>query len=292
MSSTATRRVRRAVGAVGVGAGVVLFRPGTSANRALRHQIDVAGRRLRDIGGRLQGLSYRLKGGHPDPSVSDLVLADRIRSSLGPIEKRLDVPHVHVMVEDHVALLHGVVGTEVELEAIERAVAAVSGVVGVESYLHVGLDEGDSRPSRGRQAQPPSEARRRLVKAAIDAGIEPGAAAAAVRAVLATFADRLPTDERDQVAAHLPSDVRVLFTPPRRTTDQAPARTAHELVAAIAASDDQLPHELTQRLTAAVLATLRELVPEEAADVGAVLPPELRRLWRGEERTEEGTSDA
>jgi uncharacterized protein (DUF2267 family) len=292
MAITATRRARRAVGAIGVGAGLVLFRPGSPANRAVRHQIDVAGRRLRDIGGRLRGLSYRLKGGRPDPSVSDLILADRIRSSLGTVEKRLDVPHVHVMVEDHVVLLHGVVGTEGELEDIERAVAAVSGVVGVESYLHVGLDGGDTRPSKGRQARPPSEAKRRLIEAATEAGINAGNAAAAIRAVLATFADRLPVDERDQVAAHLPGDVRALFTPPRRTAPHAAARTAHELVAAIAASDDEVPHELAQRLTAAVLTTLRQLVPEEAADVGAVLPPELRRLWRGEEPTKEGSSDA
>ncbi len=277
-----SKRAKRAVGAVSIGAGLVLFRPGTAGNRAARHQVDVAGRRLRDLAGRLQGVSYRLRGRRPDPSVPDLVLTDRIRSSLGPLEKHLDVPHVHVMVEDHVALLHGVVATEAEREVIEGAVTAVSGVVAVESYLHVGLDEGDTRPSQGRQVRPPSDAMRRLVDAATGAGIDPRHATAAVRAVLATFADRLPPDERDHVAAHLPDDVRSLFTPPRRTARLIEPRTAHELVAAIASTDEEVPHERARGLTEAVLLTLHRLVPEEVADVGAVLPPDLRALWAGE----------
>ncbi len=246
------RRAARAVGAVGVAAGVILFRPGTTANRVAREQIDRAARRLRDVSGQLRGVGYRLGGRRPDPDVSDLVLADRIRSSLGPLEKRLDIPRVHVMVENHIALLHGVVSTDADVDALEREVAGVSGVVGVESYLHVGLNDGDSRPSSGRAVTPPSEARRRLINAAIEVGIDPGHATAAVRAVLATFADRLPVAERGRLAAHLPVDVRVLFTPPHRTPPHPQPRTAQQLVAGIV-----------------------------AADVRAVLPPELRQLWNG-----------
>lgn len=92
------------------------------------------------------------------------MLADRIRSSIGRLEARLDIPHVHVTVQqDGAALLHGEVGTA---EQLERAVAAVSGVVGVESFLHIGLIRGDTRPSEGARHRAPSEARRRLLDVA------------------------------------------------------------------------------------------------------------------------------
>lgn len=272
---------KRTAGGLALVGGVVLFRRGTRGNRALRHQIDVSARRLRHLGGRLQGLSHRLRGGRPDPSVSDLVLADRVRSSLGSLQKRLDVPHVHVMVEDHVALLHGAVAFTAEADEIERAVAAVSGIVGVESYLHVGLIRGDTRPSAGRKVHHPSDAQQRLIAAATEAGVDPSVALAVVRAVLATFADRIPRDEREQVAAHLPADVRELFTPQRRTRQPAPPRTVAELVARIAATAEELPRDKAEEVTTTVLRALRSLVPEEAGDIAAVLPSELRTLWQG-----------
>ena len=46
----------------------------------------------------------------------------------------------------YVALLHGEVSSEADADELERAVAAVTGVLGVESYLHVGLTSGDTRP--------------------------------------------------------------------------------------------------------------------------------------------------
>jgi hypothetical protein len=102
------------------------------------------------VSGRWRGLMYRLFGRRPDPDVDDHTLADRVRSVLGPIEKRLDLPHVHVMVQDHVVLLHGDVGWPHEAAAITRAVREVSGVRDVESHLHVGLLPSDTRPSTGR----------------------------------------------------------------------------------------------------------------------------------------------
>lgn len=270
----------RTAGGIALAGGVVLLRPGTRANRAVRHQIDIAGRRLRYFAGRLHGLSYRLRGRRPDADVTDQVLADRIRSSLGGIERRLDVPHIHVMVQDHVALLHGAVGTTDEADEMERAVAAVSGVLGVESYLHVGLEGSDTRPSAGGARRQPSAARKRLIDAATAAGVDPAVAGQVVRAILATFADRLPYGERDQVGAHLPADVRELFTPPRRARRPAPPRTVHELVARIAAATSELPDQRAEQVTTAVLQTLRSLVPEEQVDVAAVLPPELRNLWQ------------
>jgi hypothetical protein len=93
------------------------------------------------------GILYRLAGRRPDPDVSDDVLADRIRSSLGPLEKRLDTPRVHVMVSDHVAIVHGEVPNVRAGRAIEHAILRVSGVSSIESHLHRGLVGGDTRPS-------------------------------------------------------------------------------------------------------------------------------------------------
>lgn len=273
---------RRAAGTLAVAGGVVLLRPGAPANRVVRRQVDATGRRLRHLGGRLQGVSYRLRGRHPDPDVIHTVLADRVRSSLGGLEKRLDQPHIHVMAEDHVVLLHGEVATDADAAELEQAVATVSGVLGVESYLHVGLGKGDTRPSEGHAVHPPSPAHRSLVAAAVDAGTPDQVAPAAVRGILATFADRIPAGERDQVAAHLPADVRPLFNPPRRTHAAAPPRTVHELVARITATTGEVPHERAEAIVAAVIGTLRTLVPEEAGDVAATLPAELRALWQSQ----------
>jgi hypothetical protein len=99
--------------------------------------------------GRVRGAMYRIAGRHPDPNVDDRTLADRVRSELGPVEKQLDVPHVHVMVQDHVVALHGDVEWPHEAATIERAARHVSGVRAVESHLHIGLLPGDSRPSWG-----------------------------------------------------------------------------------------------------------------------------------------------
>lgn len=145
--------VKRVAGGLAVGGGAVLLRPGTPVNRVLCHLIEDAGRRLRYLSGRLDGLSYRLAGRHPDPNVTDDVLADRIRSELGGLEKRRDLPHIHVMVERHVALLHGDVATADDAAAIERAVSCVSGVRGIKSHLHVGLAGGDTRPSEGHHTE-------------------------------------------------------------------------------------------------------------------------------------------
>lgn len=273
---------RCALAVAALAGGGLVLRAGTNANRLARRGLQLADRRLRDISGRLQGASYRLAGGRPDPDISDLVLTDRIRSSLGPLEKRLDLPRVHVMVERHIALLHGVVDTETAAEQIHRAVAAVSGVRAVESYLHVGLGASDARPSEGRRAHAfePSPAKQRLLDVAVAAGVHEDAALPVVRAILATFADRLPVGERDQVAAHLPTDVKSLFAAPHRTHVVKTARTAEDLVDKIAATTSELPPGKAAELTEAVLQTFRSLVPDEAADIAAVLPAGIRRIWQ------------
>ena len=126
----------------------------------------------------------------------------------------------------------------------------------------------------------PSEAFRRLIDSATAAGAGGPVAGQVVRAILATFASRLPPGERDQVAAHLPADVRHLITPPRRSWHTAPARTVDELVAEILTTTPELGDRAAEQVTSAVLQTLRSLVPEEQLDVAAVLPPELRGLWQ------------
>src|SRR5690606_40126412 len=110
-------------------------------------------------------------GGRPGPASPDRALAARIGSSRGPRAARLDLPRVHVMVENRVALLHGEVGSAEEAAEIEQAAAAVSGVRGVESHLHIGLAPGDTRPSEGARHTAPSAALRRLVDAARRTGV-------------------------------------------------------------------------------------------------------------------------
>jgi uncharacterized protein (DUF2267 family) len=265
----------------GVGVAVAVLGRDIARGKALRRGVDVLGRRARYAVGRLEGLRYRLAGRIPDPAVSDHVLADRIRSSLGGLEKHLDVPRVHVMVDNHVALLHGEVPSVADRSTIEWAVLDTPGVRGIESYLHVGLLPGSTRPSEGRaQAEEaPSAAMRQLLHAARDAGAAEDDARAAVRAVLATFAERIPEDERDQLLAHLPADVRGLAAVPRRQGEAVTRlRTLSELVTAIA-SRNGMSLERAQSITESVLAHLRLLVPEEVEDVAAVLPEELRQLW-------------
>jgi uncharacterized protein (DUF2267 family) len=155
----------------------------------------------------------------------------------------------------------------------------MSGVAGVESHLHPGLAPGDTRPSQGAAVPPAaSDSLRALLDAARDAGAGPNPRAA-VHAVLCGFADRIPEGEREQLFAHLPADVRALAGPVRRHGDRAPRlKTLPQLVAAVTAEGGiEAPH--AAEITRAVVTTLRGLVPEEAQDVAAVLPSELRELW-------------
>ena len=110
-------------------------------------------RYFRRNAGVLRGTAYRLLRRHPATDVDDRTLADRIRSQLGPVEKRLDIPHVHVMVVDGVAALHGDVADASQAAELERAVAAVTGVQRVDSHLQVGLLKGETRPSTTRRPQ-------------------------------------------------------------------------------------------------------------------------------------------
>jgi len=237
-------------------------------------------RRVRYAQGRLDGVRYQFAGRVPAPDVPDDVLANRLRSDLGKLEKRLDIPRVQVAVDDHFVTLHGDVGSVADAEAVERWVRHGPGVRGVESYLHIGLSAGQSRPSTGRaqQAVAPSPALHRLLAAATRPGLAPGEANRALRAVLSTFAERLPAGERHHVFAHLPADVRELACAPRRHGRRpARVRTLAELV--VVAVDAGLEAEHAEAIVESVLGCLRQLVPEEVIDVAAVLPDELRGFW-------------
>ena len=263
----------------GVVGAAAIAAPDTPGGRAIRRLADRLARDVRYAVATAPGILYRLAGRQPNPDVADDVLADRIRSTLGPVLKQLDLPHVHVMVTNHIALLHGDVGSAYEADVIEFAVLDVAGVEGVESHLHAGLIRGDTRPSLGRSAPPaPSLALQAVLEAAAGAGAsEPRLAA---HAVLCRFVDRIPEGERAQVLAHLPEDVKELVGPPRRHGAHAERyRSFDDLVAAVRAEDAIAP-QFAGQLTRGVVATLRSLVPEEADDVSAVLPPGLRDVWQ------------
>ena len=118
---TLTKRLTQAAGLVAGVIGVIgAVAPETGVGRTARR---LAGRLARDVryaAASAPGIVYRLSGRGPDPDASDDVIADRVRSAVGPLEKRLDVPRVHVMVEDHIAILHGDVADDNDAGAIQH----------------------------------------------------------------------------------------------------------------------------------------------------------------------------
>ena len=267
------RNTKRLVQTAGVAAGVIggvaASAPDTAVGRAAGRLAQRLTRDVRYATSRAPGILYRLAARRPDPDVSDDLLADRIRSSLGPLEKRLDVPRVHIMVEDHVAIVHGEVPNQRDASTIEHAIMRISGVDGVESHLHAGLSAGMTRPSEGATApRPPSEALRTLLDAAHEAGATTDGRAA-VHAVLCAFTDRVPEGERAHLMAHLPADVRDLAGPVQRHGARtARLKTVPQLVAAVSAEGGISPQQADE-ITRAVVAALRRLVPEERRDVAA-----------------------
>lgn len=228
--------------------------------------------RSRYAAGRIRGLRYRLLHRGPSDDVSDAVLVQRIRSSLGPLQKRLDLPHLHVTSCNRNVTLHGVADTPAQAQQLEDAVRTVPGVRGLDNRLHLGLTPADTRPSEGR-VPADSAMHRELQLAARELGLDTGAAAT----VLDVFLHRLPRGERDHVLTHLPADVRSLLggAAPAdlgRICDEA------DLVDAVATSG-AIPRVRADQLIRAVLEILRNRVPEETDDVQAVLPTGLKPLW-------------
>ena len=228
--------------------------------------------------GRLEGFRYRLAGRHPDLGVTNGVLADRVRSVLGPLEHRLDVPRVHVLAEGHDVLLHGEVDSEEHARELIKTVRAIPGVGQVKSHLQVGLLPGATKPSEGTSHHPPSAGLSSVLAAAHSGGAPVGTERAAARSVLSTFATLLPAGERRHVLGHLPADLRPLAEPPRpRFVKHRPSRRLDSFTRAALPTLDP---EVGRAVVESVIGALRDLVPEEDHDVAAVLPSELRHLWK------------
>ena len=81
------------------------------------------------------GLVYRATRRHPSTTVDDTVLADRIRSTIGPLEKQLHNSRINVTVENGIAILHGDVASSEAATRIAEAVRGIAGVRGVRSHL-------------------------------------------------------------------------------------------------------------------------------------------------------------
>lgn len=249
----------------------------------VRHSVRVSRRRSERRRhyeeGRWKGILYRTSTRFPDPDVDEDLLADRVRSMLGPLEKRLDIPRVHVTVEGHRVILHGDVDHSESADAIVTATKRISGVREVVSHLTVGFTRSDTRPSQGRATKVESVAYKDLTRAATGAGVGDAEAPAAAGAVLLTLFNRLPVGTRQHLASHLPRDV-VELIPPVDWKKAPSARVHHpeEFIAEVA-TFASMPPESAGSLVTAVFSTLRELVPEEVQPVAASLPSELRELW-------------
>lgn len=94
-----------------------------------------AGRYVGHAAGRTKVLAYRVVGRHPEAAVDDSILADRIRSTLDPLEQQLQAPRINVTVENGVAILHGDIESPAATTQIEEAVRGVAGVRGIRSHL-------------------------------------------------------------------------------------------------------------------------------------------------------------
>jgi osmotically-inducible protein OsmY len=82
-----------------------------------------------------KGLAYRAMRRHPSTTVDDSVLADRIRSTIGPLEKQLRNSRINVTVENGIAILHGDIDSREAATRIEEAVRGVAGVRDIRSHL-------------------------------------------------------------------------------------------------------------------------------------------------------------
>jgi hypothetical protein len=246
---------------------------GRRLSRRAAHRV---ARLARYESGRLEGFRYRLAGRGPDPEATDAVLADRIRSRLGPLEHKLDLPRVHVTACGHDVVLHGEVDSPWHADQLMEAVAKVPGVAKVDSRLAVGPLRHESRPSQSAAHPQESSGLHKVLAAAHGAGVKSGTERSAARGVISTFLDLLPAGERQHVLGHLPADVRALADAEARVLHRHIRRFDELSTAAL----PTLPPETRGRVVESVLGAMRELVPEEAADVSAVLPEELRHLWK------------
>ncbi len=209
---------------------------------------------------------------------TDHDLADHVRTKLGPLLHTLDLPRIHVMAEGFNVLLHGEVGTESDAVAIENAVLDMSGVIGVESHLHIGLLPSDVRPSQGKPGRSPTMTA--LIHATDDLGIDSmSARSAALRAALTVLFEQIPHSERRHVIAHLPTDV-VTFVNPRRNIGEPRLHWHRPLMLDAAVSlRGGISLDTAILLVPKVIKVIRTFIPDEDADVQATLSQNLREYW-------------
>lgn len=262
-----TKAVQRGImGAAALVGVYVVARRDSLLGRAARRVGKATMVQLRYWRGAWPGIRYRLEGGHPDLDVSDDVLADRVRSSLGPLEHRLGLPRVHVVVREGVVVLHGEIARRREAVALERAVGRMPSVRGVESYLHARIAPTGPRPAGG---SAPSRAHRVLVEAAHNAGVPEGQEARAARVVLAAFMERVPVEQRKEMLGHLPVDARSLAAPPRRR-GASKRHGPDDLKDAVAHTGAVAP-ERAGEVTRGVLSALHGVLPDELDELVAML---------------------
>lgn len=213
----------------------------------------------------------------PEPArCCDRELVDRVRTALGPLERDLDVPHVHVMIDRGVVMLHGDTTSEQAEAAIAARAASVPGVEGVVSKLHIGLLPGEARPSDGERE--PSAAHRLLVHAAVGAGAGEVTGERAVAAVLRALATELGPRTTARLRTHLSADVASLLVPATEglvASVRDDVATFYERIE----HEDAMPAAHVPWVTAAVVRSLRSLVGDDVDAVAGALPPALAHLW-------------
>jgi uncharacterized protein (DUF2267 family) len=280
----ARRRLRRALppavlaGAACAVAALLLAPVRRVAARTLRALRRGPGPAARYLGGVSRGLRYRISRRAPDPWVGDDVVAARVRSALGRVERELDIPRVHVSVVHHTVMLHGDVVDESQVRRLHDLAATVPGVHDVRSRLHVGLTPNDSRPSQGGRHAAPSYARRLLIAAAREGGVPADRAPVLADAVLNAVLERVPASTGDHLLAHLPKDVRTSAVRKRRRDIPRHERTLDSFIEEVA-SVALLDEDVARRGAQTVVQGLQKLAPEEVDDIAAVLPADLRSFW-------------
>jgi uncharacterized protein (DUF2267 family) len=271
------RRALLAAGSILAGIAVVGVHP--RVRRTLRRSGQRVRRRISYLRGRVRGLRYRMLARGPTPDVDDDVLEQRVRSTLGSLRRRYDLPPIEVS-----AVMDGSVvldGYAPDLEQVRELEASLSEIPGVEMVIsRIQVDDAVLRPSQRRDPAA-SPLRRELLAAVrqLDVGDEEQVERLVAATLVALFS-LLPDDPARHLRSHVPADVQMLIAPPIPIASDRKPRTTYELVDEVSQLCGRSAGTSRQAI-AAVFATLREMVPEEMDDVQAVLPAAIKPLWRG-----------
>lgn len=273
---------RRALVATGsVLAGVVAVATRPRVRRVLRRSGQRLVRRMRYLRGRARGLLFRVLAAGLTPDVDDDVLEQRVRSTLGSLSRRYDLPPIEVtaVVDGKVVLA----GHAPDLEQVREVETGICEIPGVDMVVsHIRVDDAVERPSQRREPAP-TPLRRELLAAArqLDVG-DDEQVERLVSATLAALFSLLPEDPARHLRSHMPDDVQALMAAPIPIASARKPRNSDELVDEVSQLCGRSPGTSRQAIEA-VFATLREMIPEEVDGVHAVLPAGIKPLWTGEE---------